>query len=141
MKHKVLRSVVHDLAASLTSAYSFLTDNVNIDVIEEAGKSPDGRLTVDFLKGSIIEGGATVSLRQAVDRLQLEFVKRCRLLGANLSDVKEARVAFLRTGHFLVSVTDAAGRRSTTEYSAWSGQRTKVIDELGRLRPKPPSFG
>jgi hypothetical protein len=37
---------------------------------------------------------------------------------------------------FIVTVEDARGRRSTTEYAGMPGQRVEVLDEHGRLRPK-----
>jgi hypothetical protein len=38
---------------------------------------------------------------------------------------------------FAVTVEDASGRRSTTEYEGSAAKRSKVIGEHGRLRPKP----
>src|SRR4051812_27486612 len=38
---------------------------------------------------------------------------------------------------FAVTIEDARGRRSTTEYAGVPGRRPKVMDALGRLRPQP----
>ena len=39
-------------------------------------------------------------------------------------------------GVFTVTIEDARKRRSTTEYAGVPGQRVKILDDLGRLRPK-----
>lgn len=59
-----------------------------------------------------------------------------------MEDVREARVRYWSDAlrhHFTVTIADSSGRRSTTEYAGIPGQRVKILDELGRLRPMPSS--
>lgn len=66
MKHGELRAFVHNVADSLASGIGLLIGVYGTDVFGEARLSHDGSLTVDFLNGTIVEGGASKSLAAAV---------------------------------------------------------------------------
>ena len=53
MKHDELRSVAHNAAASLASGCSLLIGVYDLDVLTAARQSPEGELTVDFLRGTV----------------------------------------------------------------------------------------
>ncbi len=140
MKHAELRSIVHNVADSLASGIGLLIGVYEMDVFGEASRSPGGVLTVDFLHGSVVEGKASPSLVEAVSLYHAALAKLCSSAGGSVRELREAKVRYwsdyLRH-RFAVIIEDGAGRRSTTEYAGIPGQRVKIIDELGRLRPKP----
>ena len=67
------------------------------------------------------------------------FPAFCAKHGVDRSDFIACVVRFIagKAGdHFIVTVEDQAGKRTSREYQALGSQRTKVMDQLGRLRPK-----
>lgn len=142
MKHAELRACVHNVAASLASGVGLMIGYYAMDVFGEASRSPGGAITVDFLNGHVVEGEASRSLQRAVALYRGAFSKICTAAGGSIGEVTEAKARFWQTPlgpRFVVSVVDAAGRSSTTEYAGIPGKRVRVLDELGRARPKPPS--
>jgi len=59
MKFDDLRSIGHNIAISVGGGVSFLAGEYGLDVFGDASRSPEGFLTVDFLKGT--STGATPS--------------------------------------------------------------------------------
>ena len=140
MKHDELRSFVHNVADSLTSGIGLLIGTYSTDVFGEARRSPGGALTVDFLNGTIVEGEASKSLAGAVSLYRGALAKLISDAGGSISALNEAKVRFWSDCldyHFAITIEDSAGRRSITEYAGMPGKRTKTMDRLGRLRPKP----
>ena len=140
MKHAELRAIVHNIADSLASGIGLMIGVYEMDVFGEAARSREGVITVDFLLGEVVEGQPSVSLAHAVALYGEAFTGLCASVGAQVEDVKEARVRYWSDGiqrRFTVTVADLAGRRSATEYGGIPGQRVKILDELGRLRPMP----
>jgi hypothetical protein len=63
----------------------------------------------------------------------------CASHGASVSDFRKLTVRFWPDpifGRFAVVVEDQNGRSSTAEYEGMPGKRAKVLDHLGRVRPK-----
>ncbi len=56
VKHDELRSIAHNIADSFADGLGFPIGYYPTDVFGEAGKSPDGFVTVDFLRGAIVAG-------------------------------------------------------------------------------------
>jgi hypothetical protein len=140
MKHAQLRSVAHNIADSLACGVGLMIGVYEMDVFGEAARSPGGAIVVDFLAGSVVEGDASPDLRDAVALYRDALAGLCARHGGSIDEFRELKVRYwsVHTGRrFAVTVEDASGRRSTTEYGGHAAQRLKVIDAQGRLRPKP----
>jgi hypothetical protein len=140
MKHAQLRSVAHNLADSFACGMGFMIGVYEMDVFGEAAGSAGGAIAVDFLAGTVVEGEASPSLRRAVALYRDALPGLCARHGGSIDDFSELKVRYwsIPTGRrFAVTVEDASGRRSTTEYGGLAAQRLKIIDGQGRLRPKP----
>ena len=143
MKHAELRSIIHNVADSLASGIGLLIGHYEMDVFGEASRSPDRSIIVDFLNGVVVEGECSPSLAAAVSRYRVALQELCSKAGGSFAEIREAKVRYwsdvlgLRLGdRYSVTLEDATGRRSTTEYAGIPGRRVKVMDQLGRLRPK-----
>jgi hypothetical protein len=140
MKHAQLRSVAHNIADSLACGVGLMIGVYEMDVFGEAARSAGGAIVVDVLAGSVVEGDASPDLRDAVALYRDALAGLCARHGGSIDEFRELKVRYwsVPTGRrFAVTVEDASGRRSTTEYGGLAAQRLKVIDRQGRLRPKP----
>jgi hypothetical protein len=140
MKHAELRAIVHNVADSLGSGMGLMIGCYEMDVYGEAQRSPTGAITVDLLEGTVIEGDPSASLAKAVSLYRDALANQCLKAGASIDDFVVAIARFwpgLLGGCFSVTVAGKDGRRSTTDYAGTPGQRLKIRDGLGRLRPKP----
>jgi hypothetical protein len=138
MKHRELRAIVHNVADSLASGIGLLVGVYEMDVFGEASRCENGSLTVDLLSGRVADGAASESLSRAVSLYREALAKLCA--GGSVGELREATVRFWSDAlspHFAVTIEDARGRRSTTNYASVPGRRPKVADTLGRLRPQP----
>lgn len=139
MKHAELRSLVHNVADSLASGVGLMIGLYGTDVFGEAARSPEGALTVDLLRGAVVEGEASTSLREAVSLYSAALHDRCLSNGGSAAVLREAKVRYWADAvdrYFTVTIEDTLGRCSTTEYAGVPGQRVKIRDALGRVRPK-----
>jgi hypothetical protein len=140
MKHNELRSIAHNVADSLASGIGLLIGVCEMDAFGEAVGSPERYITVDFLTGRISGGKPSEYLAKAA-KLYCEALPRlCKRHGVSVSAFRELTARYYGSGlrtRFLVTIEDEAGRRSSTEYGGTPGQRVKILDTLGRLRPKP----
>jgi hypothetical protein len=140
VKHAALRAVVHNVADSLASGIGLLIGHYEMDVFGEAARSPGGSLTIDLLHGHVTEGVASSSLAEAVSLYRAALARLCARAGGSVADLSQAHVRYWSDPlgpRFAVTIQDASGRCSTTEYVGVPGKRPKVMDALGRLRPKP----
>ena len=140
MKHAELRAIVHNGADSLGSGIGLMVGHYETDIYGEAHRSPTGGITVDFLEGTVIEGDPSASLAESVSLYRDALANRCLKAGGSIDDFVEAKARFwpdMLGGRFSVTVAGKDGRRSTTDYAGTPGQRVKILDVLGRLRPKP----
>jgi hypothetical protein len=140
MKHAELRALVHNVADSLGSGIGLMIGHYEMDVYGEARQSPGGAIAVDFLEGAVIEGEPSASLTGSVALYRDAFASLCSKAGGSVAEFAEAKARFWSDAlnpRFSVTITGRDGRRSTTEYAGTPGQRVKVLDALGRLRPKP----
>ena len=139
MKHRQLLAVAHNYAASLASGLGFVVGYCPADVYGEAEKNEDRCIEVDFLAGTAVSGKCSSKLSKALKLYGLEFEAFCRRNHALRSDFTEFRGRYflLPTGRrFSILVRDRFGKASSREYEAFPGRRVKVLDRLGRLRPK-----
>ena len=140
MKHRQLQAIAHNLADSLASGCSLLVGAYEMDVFADAARSERGAVTVDFLRGKVIEGEPSPELSEAVAPFPEALAKLCGSAGTSPDAFRELTARFWSdrtTRRFAVTVEDATGRRSTTEYAGRPGRRVEILDALGRRRPKP----
>jgi hypothetical protein len=140
MKHDDLRSIAHNITDSLASGCGLMIGVYDMDVFGEAAKSREGLIKVDFLNGAIIEGQASPSLAKAVQLYSQALRGQCENQGASVSSFRELTAEFFRGALATcvhVTVEDQNGRRTTDEYAGTPLRRIKVLDNLGRIRPKP----
>ena len=139
MKHAELRALVHNVADSLGSGIGVMIGHFEMDVYGEARRSSEGAITVDFLQGAVIEGEPSASLAKSVALYRDAFASLCSQAGGSVDDFAEAKARFWSDAlgrRFTVTVMDRGGRRSATDYAGTPGQRVKILDPQGRLRPK-----
>lgn len=140
MKHSELKAIVHNVADSLASGIGLMIGHYEMDVYGDAQRSTGGAITVDFLRGTIIEGEPSTSLTDSVALYRKAFISLCSRSGGSVNDFIEAKARFSSDAlnrRFVVTVTGRDGRRSMTDYAGTPGQRVKILDGQGRLRPKP----
>ena len=139
MKHDELRSIAHNAAASLASGCSFLIGVYDLDVLAAVRQSSDGQVTVDFLRGTASGVPLSSPLAKAVALFPAALPALCEKHGISTSAFSEMTARYWGTPQgirFTVSLVDQSGRATETEYGGYEGQRTKVLDVAGRLRPK-----
>jgi hypothetical protein len=139
MKHDELRSIGHNIADSLASGVGLLVGICATDVFGEARKSPEGFITVDFMKGITTGGPASASLVKAVGLYRDALPDLCERHGASVSSFRELTARYsvdTAGGRVLVTVEDKNGRRSTDEYIGSPLRYVKTVDNLGRIRTK-----
>ena len=138
MKFAELRSIGHNIADSLSGGIGLMIGNYMMDIHGEAADSPEGFITVDFLIGETSGGRPSASLSKSISLYSTALRDLCRKHGGTADAFSELKVRFSRDFYgrrrFVVSVRDNYGRRACDEYI--DGKRVKVLDELGRIRPK-----
>ena len=140
MKHDELRSVAHNVATSFAGGCSFLIRVYGLDVLAAVRQSPDRKITVDFLRGVISGASPSSPLAKAVALFPPALPALYEKHGISASAFKEMTACYwatLQGIRFTVSVVDQSGHATKTEYSGYDGQRTKILDAAGRVRPKP----
>ena len=138
MKHGILCAIVHNVAASLGNGVSFLTGFYELDLFGDAARSRDGRLTVNFLTGKIVEGRPQISSITAARRSKAALARLLRDAGGSISDLTEATATYSANEVFTVTVSDMSGKRSSFDYKGFDGARVLEIDKMGRVRRRPP---
>lgn len=139
MKHGDLRSVAHNIAASLASGIGLLIGMYDFDVFADAKNGSGKVITVDFLKGTISGGDPAPDLVLAVQRYRDVLPDFCAKHGVSLSAYTELTARYFVADfqrRFAVTIKDQTGRETTTEYEGFDGQRVKTVDGEGRRRPK-----
>lgn len=140
MKHDELRSVAHNVAASLASGSSFLIGVYDLDVLDAVRQSPEGKITVDFLRGAASGVSPSSPLGKAVALFPAALPALYEKHGIPASAFREMTACYWATPQgirFTAQVVDQLGHATETEYGGYDGQRTRKLDAVGRLRPKP----
>lgn len=142
MKLGILKAIAHNLADSVACGLGLMIGLYEMDVFGEAAATPEGSIEVDFLTGATSGGKPSARLARALELYSQEALPRlCERHGASPSDFRELKVRFRSSGlsgRFEVMVEDREGRRAIAEYEGQGGRRVKVLDRLGRIRPKQP---
>jgi hypothetical protein len=132
--------MAHNVADSFACGMGFMIGVFEIDVFGEAGCSESGAMMVDLLEGIVVEGDPSPSLRRAVELYRDALPEFCSGHGGSIGDFRELKVRYWSTRtdrRLAVTVEDPSGRRSTTLYGGIAAKRLKMVDDRGRLRPKP----
>ena len=137
MKFGELRSIGHNIAASVADGNGFLIGAYGLDVFGEAKRSPAGFIELDFLTGSSCGGSASPSLARAFELYRDALPLLCEKHGVPYNAFRKLSVRFFGHWQFSVTVEDYKGRRATDEYTGVPGARIKTLDPLGRVRKKP----
>lgn len=140
MKHDVLRSVAHNIAASLASGIGLLIGVYDFNVFEDVRRSAAGHITVDFLTGTTSGGRPSQKLAKAIQLYRDALPNFCQKHGVIASDfvLLTARYWVTATAvRFSVTLADRLGRSTCTDYEGYGGARLRVLDGEGRIRPRP----
>jgi hypothetical protein len=137
VKVRSLRAIAHNIADSLASGIGLLIGVYEMSVFDEAARSPERFITVDFLKGAAIAGRPSESLARAIALYGDALAELCAKHGTTPAAFRELTArysidAFDR--HIVVTVEDQRGRRSVKNYVGIPARRIKVVDRLGRIR-------
>src|SRR5262249_1907927 len=119
MKHDQLRSIAHNIAASLASGIGLPIGIYDIDVFGEAAASSEKYIEVNFLDGTTSGGPLSSLLATAVSRYANWLPALCESHGADISHFTQLTARYRdkhRGGWALVTVEDQNGRRSLDEY-------------------------
>lgn len=139
MKFGVMRSIGHNIADSLASGLGFMIGVYTTDIFDEAAKTPEGFIEVDFLTGATSGGQPSVSLARAINLYADALPALCEKQGIPASAFRQLTVRFFTSmlfERFIVTVEDKQGQRSIDEYAGSPGTRAKFLDPLGRVRSK-----
>ena len=139
MKFDELRSIGHNIADSLASGIGLLIGAYELDIFGEAVRSPERFITVDFLTGTSEGGAPSASLTRAIVLYRDAFADLCARHGTSPSAFRQVKARYSVDrigGRFVVIVEDQGGRRAEDEYVGLPGRRIKVLDRLGRIRPR-----
>jgi hypothetical protein len=139
MKHSQLKSIAHSLAASLASGCSLMTGGYDLDIYDDAGRSPGNELVVDLLNGEVVAGSPSPQVREAISHLPRNFKRLCDVAGVAGGDGPRATARFyVSTVHagFHLVVADRAGRVTETEYAGTQARRALELDAKGKIKRK-----
>lgn len=137
MKHDNLRSIAHNVADSFASGIGLPLGYYATDVFGEATRSPEGFITVDFLKGTVVTGRASTPLEKAVGLYRGVLADVSAKHGASLSDFRALMAHYSGDRHdrrVVVTIEDSEGRRSIDEYVGDPLRHFKTVDSAGRVR-------
>jgi hypothetical protein len=136
MRHADLRAVGHNIADSVASGIGLMIGVYDMDIFKEARSQAPGYIEVDFLVGTSSGVPASESLQIAIALYtRAALPDLCAKHSVDVSEVRSIRARFGvdsalgRT--YVVTVEDARGKRSETQYLAWPGRRLR----RGRDRP------
>jgi len=143
MKFDQLRSIGHNIADSLASGIGLPIGIYETDVFAEA-KCQTGQafIIVDFLTGTCASGAPSASLARAITLYRDAFADLCKRHGTSPSAFQKltAQYSIDALGRrFIVTVEDRYGHHADDEYVGTTGRRVRVVDHLGRVRPKTSS--
>lgn len=118
-----------------------MTGMYEFDLFKDLDKAGVAEIHVDLLAGNVT-GSPSADLIEAARRAPVIMADLCRRQGGRIDEFTEVSVRFWTDpidARFDVTVADRHGRKSTLEYSGRPARRLTVLDQLGRLRPKPPA--
>ncbi len=139
MKFGELRSIGHNIADSVASGIGLLIGVYQMDVFEEAQRSPEAYIEVDFLKGVVTGGRPSRSLKRAISLYTQILPSFCMKHGCSVTAFRSLSARFSADPigkKFEVSVEDQRGRRVTDEFIGSPGKYIRILDAGGRVRRK-----
>lgn len=140
MKHAVLKSVAHNFVDSYGNGVGFMIGYHEMFVYEEASRSDDGYIEIDFLSGNLISGGPiSNSLQTATELYRDKLPNLCTKHDATVDDFKLFTAKFWNEydgRHCAITVKDTNGKTTTTEFTGDPPKKRRVLDESGRVRTK-----
>jgi hypothetical protein len=107
-----------------------------MDIFGEANRSPEGFIEVDFLTGTSSGGTPSAYLAQAITLYKKGLAELCEKHGTSPTAFRQLKARYSGHRHVLVTVVDDEGRQSSREYVGTPAGRQKILDQLGRVRPK-----
>jgi hypothetical protein len=137
MKFRQLESIAHNIADSLGSGIGLLVGVYEMDVFGEARRSPEGYIQVDFLTGTSSGGTPSADLTRAIAMYKKGLADLCEKHGPTPAAFQELVARYSGRRHMVVTVMDDVGRHSSREFVGTPARRPRVLDQLGRVRPKP----
>jgi hypothetical protein len=137
VKFGQLESIAHNVADSLGSGIGMLVGFYEMDVFGEASRSPEGYILVDFLTGTSSGAVPSPYLAKAIASYQKGLADLCEKHGTTPAAFQELTARYSGRGHIVVTVMDEAGRHSSREFVGTPARRPRVLDQQGRVRPKP----
>lgn len=138
-KFDKIRAVGHNIADSVASGMGLMIGFYTMDVYAEVAATPEGYIDVDFLSGRTSGGLVSQSFANAVKKYQKELPSLCERHGITAQDFRRLTVRFSGQGilrGFSVTTEDNQGRTSIDQFRGIPGKRVKILDHLGRVRPK-----
>lgn len=137
MKHKILTSIAHNVADSLASGIGFMIGVYEMDIFEEAARSPEGFIEINLLTGATRGGRPSPSLARALSLYADVLPAFCQKHGVSVSDY--SRLTARYSGRWpqrnvLIEVQDRNGKVSRDTYVGAPLARPKMLDALGRIR-------
>ncbi|MBG6203667.1 hypothetical protein IWQ48_004827 [Labrenzia sp. EL_13] len=139
MKHRRILAVAHNYADSLACGVGFVVGHCSTDIFGEAAKNTDLCIEVDFLAGRVVTGNCSKTLAAALRLYKTGFEAFCVRSRVHRTDFSVFRARYFQlptAPRYTIFVKDRFGKSSSREYEGFSGKRVKVLDNLGRLRPK-----
>jgi hypothetical protein len=137
VKLRRLESIAHNIADSLGSGIGLLVGVYEMDIFGEVTRSPEGYIEVDFLAGTSSGGTPSPDLERAIALYKKGLSDLCEKHGTTPAAFRQLTARYSGRRHIVVTVTDAAGRHSSREFVGTPARRPRVLDQLGRVRPKP----
>lgn len=126
----VLKSIAHNIGASMASGLGLMVGYYDMAIYEEAASSGEGYLLVDVLNGHVVEGTASTHLKKAIALYSKALPELCLRNGVELSDFRSLLIRFsldrVYGEHFKVIVTDGRGRSAEERYVGPAAQRMKA---------------
>ena len=110
-----------------------------MDIYGEASRSRKGFIQVDFLTGKSTGARPSLSLRRAIRKYKDGLALLCAKHGTTPDAFRTLTARYSRDSigtRMLVTVEDQKRRPSVKEYVGIPGKRIRVLDPLGRVRPK-----
>jgi hypothetical protein len=139
MKIGVLRAIAHNIADSLGSGIGLLIGVYEMNVFDDAKKSPGGVISIDFLAAKVTRGKASPALAGAIAKYGKALPNLCAKHGASIDDFKTLSARYSTdtfNRRIVVRIRDRLGRCYVDEYIGRPARHVKVTDRLGRIRTK-----
>ncbi len=126
MKFDDLCSIAHNFADSFGSGASLLFNSYGFYPYDDAERSADGILEIDFLRGAVISGIVSADMEKFVSMSPSVLADLCARHDASSGLFAELRTKYIKTAAgraFEVTIVDHKGRSRTDRYDGIDGKR------------------